>query len=80
MKTIHIEDGDCFIRITPDCKASLNVPLAKDLETEIPDNAKMTVALAHLITEKNSVLDDLIQWKWNELVDTFKAMKNGGVQ
>ena len=80
MKRIFIEDSDCFICIAPDCKASLNVPLAKDLEAEIPDNAKMTVALAHLITEENSVLDDLIKWKWNELVDTFKAMKNGGLQ
>ena len=72
MKTIHINDEDCFIRIEPDMMASVNVP--KQLpDNEIPYNSKYAVALTHLLHEQNPVLDELITHKWNELIAIYKG-------
>lgn len=71
MRTVHLNDEDCFIVIKPDMTVLINVP------TELPDNevplhSKYTVALTHLIHEGNELLDYVVCEKWNVLVDHYK--------
>lgn len=74
MKTIYINDEDCFLRVEPDMMATINVP-KEPPENEIPFHSMYIVALAHLIAEENVMLDELVKEKWNELVDFYKHVK-----
>jgi len=76
MRTIHLDDNDCLIIIKTDSnQVEVNVPM-KFLEDEIPDNAKLCVALTHLLNDQNETLNALMKNKWNELLEYFKRMKN----
>ena len=74
MKTIHINDEDCFLRIEPDMMTSLNVPV-ENPDNEVPYHSMYVVALAHLIAEENEMLDNLVKEKWNELIDFYQHVK-----
>lgn len=76
MRTIHLNDDDCFLVIKPNMQAQINVPTQLP-EDEVPDYAKYTVALTHLIAEGNKMLDWLVKEKWNELVEHYKLIREG---
>jgi len=76
MRTINLNDEDCFLVIKPDMQAQINVPTQLP-EDEVPDHAKYTVALTHLIAEGNEMLDWLVKQKWNELVEHYKLIREG---
>jgi len=76
MRTIYLNDEDCFLVIKPDMQAEINVPTQLP-EDEVLDSAKYTVALTHLISDGNKMLDELIKEKWNELVEYYKMIREG---
>lgn len=73
-RTIHVPPEACFLVVYPNMQAQINVPQGLG-DAEIPTHSKYVVALTHLIAEGNPMLDNLVQTKWNELVDEFKAQR-----
>ena len=73
-RTIHLAKDDCFIVIKPGIQVQTNVPIGFT-NSEIPDHTKYTIALMHLMYERNAVLEDLVFHKWNHLVEVFNEMR-----